>query len=114
ELAPRDRQMLLGHSEEASEAQDRIRDLAAHLVDHHSLDPSDPLVVDIVHLGSFDSIARNQMVGFTAASFHDLMLLDPGGRPDGRPQQGYHACRASLCALAYPRTGSNRHVDKQG
>src|SRR5260370_6661177 len=57
------RRMLLSYAEEAAEAEHRIGDIAAELVDHQALDGADLLAVGTANRGAFDPVTCDQAVG---------------------------------------------------
>src|SRR5262249_18722153 len=73
EVHPRRRIVVLADAEKAAVAQDRIGDLAAHLVEHHALDLADLLVIGAVDRGALDLVAADQrggLAGFESRCCH--------------------------------------------
>src|ERR1700751_5679925 len=65
QTCPGDRQMLLSHPEEAAEAEHRVSNVAAELIDHKALDGDDLATVGTAHRGAFNPVAGNQAMGLT-------------------------------------------------
>src|SRR4029453_15058008 len=51
---PGNGKMLLSHTEEAAEAEHRVSNIAAELIDHESFDGADLLTAGTAHRGAFD------------------------------------------------------------
>src|SRR5215813_11174573 len=60
---PGDRDMLLSHAEEAAEAQHRVSNVPAELIDHEALDGADLAAIGTADRGAFDPVAGNQAMG---------------------------------------------------
>src|SRR5262249_19193535 len=55
--------MLLSHAKEAAEAEHRISDVPAELIDHEALDGADLAAIGTADRGAFDPVAGNQAMG---------------------------------------------------
>src|SRR5262245_40589711 len=60
---PGDRDMLLSHAEEAAEAEHRVSNVPAELIDHEALDGADLAAIGTADRGAFDPVAGNQAMG---------------------------------------------------
>src|SRR5215813_1906656 len=80
--------MLLSHAKEAAEAEHRVSDVPAELIDHEALDGADLAAIGTADRGAFDPVAGNQAMGLASR------------------RVGLHSCRhsASVSALGEPRT----------
>src|SRR5215204_1178210 len=66
QLAPRDRVLVRPESKEAAERHNGVSGAPADLVDHHSLDGSDVVALEVVYGCTFNPIALNQ--GFAGSN----------------------------------------------
>src|SRR5206468_2632311 len=75
---PGNRQMLLSHAEESAEAEHRIGDIAAELVDHEALDGADLVAIGAADRGAFDPVTGDQAVRLTGrcVGLHGLPPVD--------------------------------------
>src|SRR4051812_2400857 len=62
---PGQRVVLVAHAQKPAEAQDRVGNLAADLVDHDPLDGSDLLIVRTINRGSLDLVTADQISGLS-------------------------------------------------
>ena len=56
--------MVVTNSQEPTKTQHCVRHLAAHLVDHHSIDRADLLIVHTVDGGAFNLVAADESSSF--------------------------------------------------
>src|SRR3978361_2105625 len=71
---PWQRIVVLAHPQEAAEAHDRIRDLAADLVDHNALYLAHPVAVGPVDRRALDLVAADQAGSLAALELDDGIL----------------------------------------
>ena len=64
---PRDRVVIFTHPEEATETNNRVSDLAAHLVDHQPLNRTNLISIGAVNGGAVNLVAADQL---SPSSFH--------------------------------------------
>src|SRR5262252_5636445 len=58
--------MLLSHAKEAAEAEHRVSDVPAELIDHEALDGADLAAIGTADRGAFDPVAGNQAMGLAS------------------------------------------------
>src|SRR5262245_38978851 len=58
--------MLLSHPEEAAEAEHRVSNVAAELIDHKALDRPDLATIGTADRGAFDPVAGNEAMGLAS------------------------------------------------
>src|SRR5262245_4987153 len=63
---PGNRDMLLSHAEETPEAEHRVSNVSAELIDHEALDGADLAAIGTPDRGAFDPVAGNQAMGLAS------------------------------------------------